>query len=77
MVRDYISNYVVHMGMRGRPSGGLRGPSPSLRAWADWIIDVHKRWHEGDPPRSGWHLLFGSGAWLLALAAIIEKVLGG
>jgi hypothetical protein len=51
------------------------GPSPALRAWADWIIDVHKRWHEGD--RSGWRLLLGPGGWLLAFAAVAEKVLGG
>jgi hypothetical protein len=28
----------------------LRGPSPGLRAWADWIIYVRRRWHEADPP---------------------------
>jgi len=56
-------------------TGILQGPSPGLRAWADWIIDVRKRWHEDDPKR-GWRVLLGSG-WLLALAAIIEKAVSG
>jgi hypothetical protein len=54
--------------------GKLRGPSVGLRAWSDWIIDVRSRWHEGDPKRG--RLLLGSVAWLLAFAAIAEKVLG-
>ncbi len=64
---------------RGSGSHGLlRGLSSGLRAWADWSIDVRRRWHEGDPPPSSarWRL-FGSGTALLALAAIIEKVMGG
>jgi hypothetical protein len=60
----------------GSREGILRGPSAGLRVWADWLIDVRKRWHEGDPPRARWRL-FGSGAALLALATIIEKVVGG
>jgi hypothetical protein len=56
--------------------GVLRGPSEGLEAWADWLIDIHKRWHEGDP-NAGWRLMLRSGGWLLALAAIIDKVLGG
>jgi hypothetical protein len=59
------------------PSGHLPGPSPGLRAWADWLIDVRKRWHESDPPPSAVRWLFRLGTGLLALAAIIEKLLGG
>jgi hypothetical protein len=64
---------------RGPHEGVLRGPSAGLRAWADWIIDVRKRWHEGDPPRgvAGTRLLLGAGAALLAAAALIEKAVGG
>jgi len=62
------------------------GPSKRTRAWvnfieecADWLIDARKRWHDGDPPRKalGGRLLIGVGTSLLALAAIIEKLLGG
>jgi hypothetical protein len=60
--------------------GVLHGPSPGLRAWADWLIDVRKRWHEGDPPRraANWRLVLSSGpALLVAAMFIIERMLGG
>lgn len=63
-------------GDRGPRDGILHGPSKGLEAWADWLINVHKRWHEGDS-KAGRRLAFGVGGWLLALAAIIEKALGG
>jgi len=54
------------------------GPSASVRAWADWVIDVRRPWHQGDPPpKPGWRLLAGAGGWLLALAAIVEKIVAG
>jgi hypothetical protein len=49
-----------------------------LEAWANWIIDVRKRWHEGDPPRRAhWRLVLGCGTALLTVAAINEKAMGG
>jgi hypothetical protein len=46
-----------------------------LQAWADWLIDVRRRWREDDPPpKPGWHLMLGTGGWLLVLAEIVEKI---
>jgi hypothetical protein len=60
-----------------RPRDGiLHGPSKGLEVWADWLIYVHRRWHEGDS-KAGRHLAFGVGGWLLALVTIIEKAVGG
>jgi hypothetical protein len=51
------------------------GPPEWLEAWGRWIAEFRKEWHDGDP-KSAWHVVSGSGG-LLALAVIIEKVLGG
>jgi hypothetical protein len=54
------------------------GPPLGLRAWVDWLIEIHRRWHEGDPPpKPGWRVLFGTVGWLLVLAGIVEKIVGG
>lgn len=61
-----------------------RGPSAGVEAWtaywkqlADWMIDARGRWHKvATPQKSGWRPLLGSG-WLLALAAIVERLVGG
>lgn len=65
----------------------FRGPSQGILNWtaffeerADWLASFRKRWHEGDPasPRtSRWRIVLGSGTALLAVAAIVERVLGG
>jgi hypothetical protein len=74
-----MSSRTLHQsGSTPRRSWHLHGPSEGLRAWADWCIDVHKRWHEGDPPpKAGWRLVVGGGGWLVALTAIAVKLLGG
>jgi hypothetical protein len=66
--------------------GRLRPPSEGIRAWtvywmefADWFIDARKRWHEGDPQSKAhrWRRVLGSGATVVAAAAIIERLAGG
>lgn len=53
----------------------LRGPSPGLRAWADWVIDIRKRWHESGPPSHPWRRAAGLGTTLYVLVAVIEHLL--
>lgn len=58
------------------------GPSDRARAWvefieeqADWLIGARKRWHEGDPaPRAHGLGPIGSGAGLLAVALLVERL---
>jgi hypothetical protein len=67
-----------HNGLTPEPARDGLGPSDAVRAWADWIIEVHERWHKGDPPpKPGLRVLVGAGGWLLVIVAIIEKVFGG
>jgi hypothetical protein len=56
-----------------------------VRAWTDYwlevidrLIDQRRRWHEASPARhSGRHPALRTGAWLLAIAALLERILGG
>jgi hypothetical protein len=80
------SNTPIYRDESAPHQGLLRGPSKGVRAWAtffeeraDWLVDARKRWHESDPPRrtGRWRLVFGCGTSLVAVAAIVERVLGG
>jgi hypothetical protein len=44
----------------------------------DQLIDRRRRWHEADPERapSRWLSAFRAGAWLLAVAALVERLAG-
>jgi hypothetical protein len=65
-----------HPDDQGPHDGRLRGPSAGLQKWGTWIVELHKGWHEGDPSPSRFRWV-GTGGWLLAFAAVIEKVVGG
>jgi hypothetical protein len=62
-----------------QPGGLLHGPSDGLREWADWVLEVRRRWHEDDPPPRlhPWRWVTGGGALLLGLTALIERLIGG
>lgn len=74
---EVTKNEGKHRSARTERLGLRHGPPDGLRAWADWAIDVHKRWHEGDPPmKPAWRVV-GVGGWLIVLAGIVEKIAGG
>lgn len=63
--------------LRHRGLFRLRGPSPGFVAWVQYLLDVRREWHEGDPPsshrRSHVLVMGGTAAVLVALA---ERLLG-
>lgn len=57
--------------------GLLRGPSEGLRAWADWLLDVRQRWHEGAPQRKVRASLMIATSSALVVGTIAERILTG
>jgi hypothetical protein len=68
----------------GHP-GKLRGPSAGIEAWTEFwmrvldeLIERRARWREHDPYRgSTWRPALHAGAWLVAIFALIERIMGG
>jgi len=67
------------------PHGLLRGPSTGFRAWTEYwlavlerVVEIRKRWREGDQPsstRSSWPIV--RGGTLVALVTVVATRVSG